>query len=97
MSQVVLVRKTLFECQNYDHCNGEARTLKKLRTSKGDYWMQRFSSIAPLYKMGTSYRKEFASRGSELFPLRAVPCGMEKQITTLGDLSLMLLFFYARA
>ena len=29
--------------------------LKKIHTSKGDYWMkQRFSSIAPLYKMRTS-------------------------------------------
>ena len=31
------------------------RTLTKLRSSKGDYWNeQRFSSIAPLFKMGIS-------------------------------------------
>ena len=31
--------------------------LKKLRTSKGDYWIkQRFSSIASLSKMGTSLK-----------------------------------------
>ena len=40
------------------------------------------------------YRKEFAPRGSEFFPLRAraVPFGMENQFTTLGDLPNMLLF-----
>ena len=35
--------------------NGVARTLKKLRTSKGDYWIKQWiASIAPLFKMGTS-------------------------------------------
>ena len=35
--------------------NGVARTLKKLRTSKGDYWIQkRLSSFASLLKIGTS-------------------------------------------
>ena len=67
--------------------NGVARILKKSRTSKGDYWIkQLFSSIASLFKMGTSLkgkngnfseRKEFAPRGSEFFPLRAVPHDME--------------------
>ena len=33
-----------------------------------------------------------AHRGSEFFPLRAVPYGMEITFTTLGDLPLMLLF-----
>ena len=34
--------------------NGVARTLKKLRTSKGDYWIKQWvSSIASLVKMGT--------------------------------------------
>ena len=37
--------------------NGVARTLKKLRTSNGDYWInQWFSSIASLFKMGTSLK-----------------------------------------
>ena len=36
-------------------CNGVARTLKKLRTSKGDHWIkQLFSSTASLFKIGTS-------------------------------------------
>ena len=33
-----------------------------------------------------SIRKEFAPRGSELFPLRAVPCGMKINFTALDDL-----------
>ena len=46
--------------------NGIARMLKRLRKSKGDYWiMKKFSSITSLFK------------GSEFFPLRAVPYGME--------------------
>ena len=37
--------------------NGVARTLKKLRTSKGDYCTkQRFSTIMSLFKMGTSLK-----------------------------------------
>ena len=49
--------------------NGVARMLTKLRTSKGDYWIkQRFSSIVSL----------FIPRGSEFFPLTAVPYGMDK-------------------
>ena len=36
-------------------CNGVARTLKKIRTPKGDYWnKQRLFSIASLFEMGTS-------------------------------------------
>ena len=36
-------------------CGYLARMLKKLRTTKGYYWIkQRFSSIAPLFKIGTS-------------------------------------------
>ena len=35
--------------------NVVAMALKKLRTSKGDYWVQQwFSSIASLFKIGTS-------------------------------------------
>ena len=41
-------------CRDY---NGVARTLKRLRTSKGDYWIkQRFSSMVPLFKIGTSLK-----------------------------------------
>ena len=41
-------------CRGY---NGVARTLKKLHTSKGDSWIkQRFTSIAPLFKIGTSLK-----------------------------------------
>ena len=37
--------------------NGVARTLKSLRTSKGDYWnKQWFSLIAPPFKIGTSLK-----------------------------------------
>ena len=38
---------------------GVARTLKKLSTSKGDYWIKQwFSSIAVLFKMGTSLKEK---------------------------------------
>ena len=37
--------------------NGGARTLKKLRTLKGDYWIKQwFSSIASHLKMGTTLK-----------------------------------------
>ena len=49
---------------------GVARMLLKLRTSKGDYCTkQRFSSVTPLFKMGT------ALKGKNLLP--EVPYGME--------------------
>ena len=39
--------------------NGIARTLKKLHTSKGDYWIKQwFSSIAYLFIMGTSLKEK---------------------------------------
>ena len=51
------------------HTNGVARTLKKLRTPKGDYWIkQRFSSIGSLFKMGTSLK------GKNLLPEGANSC-----------------------
>ena len=69
--------------------NGVARTLKKLRTSKRDYWVkQRFSSIAPLFKIGTSLK------GKNLLPEAANSFFYEQffrvcriAFTTLGDLS----------
>ena len=46
-----------------------ARTLKKLRISKGDYLVkQRFPSIAPLFKMGTSLKeKNLLPEGANYF------------------------------
>ena len=64
--------------------NGVARTLKNLRIPKGDYWIKQwFSSIASLFKMGTSLK------GKNLLPEAAnsFPYGF----TTLGDLPSMLL------
>ena len=48
---------------------GVARTLKKVRTSKGDYWIKQwFSSIAPLFKMGTSLNgKNLLPEGANSF------------------------------
>ena len=72
--------------------NGVARTLKKLSTSKRDYWIEPwFSSFGSLFKMGTFLRKDLVPRGSEFFLLRAVPYGMEINFIT-GDLPWMLLF-----
>ena len=49
--------------------SGVARTPKKLRTSNGDYWIKRwFSSIAPLFEMGTSIRgKNLLPEGANSF------------------------------
>ena len=68
---------------DFNSCNGVAM-LQKLRTSKGDYRIKQcLSSSASLFKMGTSLkRKDFAPKGSELFPLRAVPYGMENHFFT---------------
>ena len=54
------------------------RNTAKLRTSKGDYWIKQwFSSIVSLFQMVLFQRKEFSYGGSEFFPLRVVPYGME--------------------
>ena len=49
--------------------NGVAITLKKIHTSKGDYWIKQwFSSIASLYKMGTSLKgKNLLQEGANSF------------------------------
>ena len=70
--------------KGWEEPNGVARMLKKLRTSGGDYWnKQWFTSIASIFfEMGTSLEGKNslpAPRGSEFFPLRAVPFGMENQ------------------
>ena len=52
--------------------------LKKLRTSKRNYWIKQwYSSIASLFKMGTSRKGKNLLPGSEFYPLRAVSYGME--------------------
>ena len=74
--------------------NGVARALKKLHTSKGDYWIKQwFSSIASLFKMGTSLK------GKNLLPEGANSSLYEQflilwKITfiTWSDLPWMLLF-----
>ena len=49
--------------------NGVDRTLKKLRTPKGNYWIKQwFSSMASLFKMGTSLRgKNLLPEGANSF------------------------------
>ena len=69
--------------------NGIARMLKRLCTSKGDYWIKKwFSSIVSLFKMGTSLK------GSEFFPLRAVPYGMENHFYHIRWPPLNVNYFY---
>ena len=65
---------------------GIARTLNKLRTSKGD---SASLQLRPFSNGNFVKSKEFAPRGSEFFPLKAVPNGMENHFytcTTLDDL-----------
>ena len=52
------------------NANGVARTLKKVRTSKGDYRVKQwFSSVASLFKMGTSLKgKNLLPEGTKSFP-----------------------------
>ena len=66
--------------------NGVVRTLKKLRTSKGDYWIkQRFSLIVSLFKVGISLKgNNLLSEGANSFLLRAVPYGMISHIYHIG-------------
>ena len=65
---------------------GVARTLKRLRTSKGDYWIKQwFSSIASLFKMGTSLRgKNLLPEGANSSLLRAVPYTLESHLQHKG-------------
>ena len=82
--------------------NDVARTLKKLRTSKGDYCIKQwFPAITSLFKMESiskericSYRERtFCFKiSSLLLALRAVPYGMANHFTTLGELPRVLLF-----
>ena len=68
--------------------NSVARTLKKLRTSKGYYWTKQwFSSIAFLFKTGTSLK------GKNSLPLsfKSRSLWYGHHFTTLSDLPWMLL------
>ena len=49
--------------------SGVARIPKKLRTSKGDYWIQQWIySIASLFEMGTSFKgKNLLPEGANIF------------------------------
>ena len=61
---------------------GVARTLKKMRTSKGDYWIKQwFSSIAPFSKWVPLLKEIICSQRI-----------WKNTFTTLGDLLWMLLF-----
>ena len=64
-----MVRSTWNSCPIKMNNNGIARTLKMLGTSKGDYWIKQwFSSIASLFKMGTSLKgKNFLPEGTNSF------------------------------
>ena len=47
--------------------NGVVRTLKKLRTSKGDYWIKQwFSSIASLFKWKVLLKKRICSQREQI-------------------------------
>ena len=71
-------------------CNCAARLLKKVTHIKGRLLDQ--AVILFNWKWELLLRKEFAPRGSELFPLWAVPYTMEITFTTLGDPPWMLQF-----
>ena len=70
------VPRLLSEDESLQECSQNA---KKLRTSKGDYLIKQcFSSIASLFKLGTSLEgKNSLLCGSEFLHLRAVPFGVE--------------------
>ena len=57
IAQVSYFVKLFAQVVYFVHFNSVARTLRKLRTSKGDYWIkQLFSSTASLLKMETSLK-----------------------------------------
>ena len=81
--------------------NGVARTLKNTHI-KGrllDLAVILFKCVR-FENQNFSYRNEFAPRGSEFFPLRAIPYSMKNKKQTfiaLDDLPSLLLFYCARA
>ena len=49
-----------------------ARMLKKLRTSKGDYLTKQwFSSVASLFKMGTSLKERICSQSEQILSYKS--------------------------
>ena len=69
-------------------CNGVARTLKKICTSRGDYWNKQYiCSIASLFKMETSLkRKNSLPLGVNYVLLEQFLLVWKHTLTTLGDL-----------
>ena len=61
--------------------NVKKTTSKGVTGSNSDFF-----SIVSLFKIRTSLKEKNMLQGSELFPLRAVPYGMEITFATLGDL-----------
>ena len=76
-----------------------SQDVKKLRTSKGDYWIKQwFSSIASLFIMGTSLkRKEFAPRGSELSSFKSSSLWHGNHFCHMWPPLNVTIFYYARA
>ena len=62
--------------------NGVARTLKKVCTPKGDYWIKHMIlfNCFPFQNGNSSKKKEFAARGSKVFPFIAVSYGKENHV-----------------
>ena len=69
--------------------DGVARTLKKVRTSKGDYWIkQLFSSIVSLFNMGTSLKgQNYLPEGANSFLYEQFIMVWKITFITLSDLS----------
>ena len=76
---------------------GVARTLKKLRTSKLDYWIkQLFSSIASLFKMGTSLKGKNLQR-EQILSFMSSSLWYGKSFYHIGDsFECCSFFYYAR-
>ena len=67
-----------FKDKNDEKCkisvqgNGVARTLKKLRTPKGDYWIkQSFSSIAPILKWKLPLKERICSQRERILSFKS--------------------------
>ena len=74
--------------------NGVARTLKKIRTSKGDYCInQWFVTITSLFEMGTSLKgKNSLPEEANSFLLKQLLKVWKITFTTYGELPRVLLF-----
>ena len=84
--------------------NDEARTLKKIRTSKGDYWVKQwFPSTVSLFKTGTSlkgknllpegeFEKNLLTEGANSFLYEQFLIVWKITFITLSDLPWLLLF-----